>query len=76
MNEKKLPDSLTLTTKVLPPGQEEDISQLGIVELVSRLNDGNKIIRKVINESGNGQRFEETRDRVMQNVLLGRKPDA
>ena len=75
-DDKKLPDSLTLATKVLPPGQEEDICQIGLVELVGRMNRGNKIIRKVINESGNGRRFEETRDRVMQNVLLGRKPDA
>lgn len=70
---KKLPDSLTLATKVLPPEQEEDISKIGLVELVGRMNNANRKIRKVINESGNGERFHATRDILLRNVALGKK---
>jgi hypothetical protein len=63
----KLPDSLTLLTRILPPEQEPEM--LGIMEMVQRMNAVNKKLRQVIAESGNGRRFRETRDLLYRDML-------
>ena len=65
----KLPDSLTLLTKVLPPEQELEPEMLGIMEMVQRMNAVNRKLQQVIAESGNGRRFRETRDLLYRDML-------
>ena len=63
-DEGKLPDSLTLLNKVLPAGQDLDFSTCDAMTLVGILNDRNRRLREIINESGNGMRFRMERDRL------------
>jgi len=65
----KLPDSLTLLTKVLPPEQELEPEMLGIMEMVQRMNAVNRKLQQVIAESGNGRRFRETRDLLYRDMM-------
>jgi len=74
MAKGKLPDSLTLLTKVLPPEQKLEPETLGIMEMVQRMNAVNKQLQQVIAESGNGRRFRETRDLLYRDML--RKVDS
>jgi hypothetical protein len=74
MTKGKLPDSLTLLTRVLPPEQELQPEMLGIMEMVQRMNAANKKLQQVIAESGNGTRFRETRDLLYRDML--RKVDS
>jgi hypothetical protein len=69
MTNGKLPDSLTLLTKVLPPEQELEPEILGIMEMVQRMNAVNRKLQQVIAESGNGRRFRETRDLLYRDMM-------
>jgi len=70
----KLPNSLTLLTRVLPPEQELGPEMLGIMEMIQRMNAVNRKLQQVIAESGNGRRFRETRDLLYRDML--RKVDS
>jgi hypothetical protein len=72
MAKEKLPDSLTLLTRVLPPAHEEEPQMPGLMELIGRMNAANKKLQKIIAESGNGRRFRETRDLLYRDMLRGR----
>jgi hypothetical protein len=69
MADGKLPDSLTLLTRVLPPEQELEPEMLGIMEMVQRMNVVNRKLQQVIAESGNGRRFRETRDLLYRDMM-------
>jgi hypothetical protein len=69
MTNGKLPDSLTLLRKVLPPEQELEPEILGIMEMVQRMNAVNRKLQQVIAESGNGRRFRETRDLLYRDMM-------
>jgi hypothetical protein len=60
---------LTLLTRVLPPEQELEPEMLGIMEMVQRMNVVNRKLQQVIAESGNGRRFQETRDLLYRDMM-------
>ncbi|MBL8158083.1 hypothetical protein JNK62_00905 [bacterium] len=74
MNSEKLPDSLTLATKVLPTGQVEDLSKIDLMELVDRMNFASRYARQVIPTHGNGDLFRQRTATAMNAVAHGKDP--
>jgi hypothetical protein len=66
--ENKLPDALTLPTKVLPTVPDDDPTSYDLMTLVKKLNQAHRRLHQVVRESGNGVRFRETRDRIYQDL--------
>lgn len=74
MSSKKLPASLKSETPFLPPTQEEDLSKIGLMDLVDRMSYVGRKGMQVVRESGNGERFRETMAKGMNDVACGRNP--
>lgn len=64
----KLPDSLTIATRVLPPTPLDDPPSMDLMDMVKEINAVGGQLRQVINQSGNGHRFKETRDLLMRDL--------
>lgn len=71
---KKLPSSLTLATKVLPPTQEESLEHVPLMELVHRINAVSQHARAVLPTHGNGDLFRERLAKGMNEVACGKDP--
>lgn len=71
-DKNSLPASLTLATKVAPPGQVRPLESIDFMTLVGNLGNAYKIMDQTVQKSGNGVRFRETRDLLYQDLAAGK----